>query len=265
MILKSTDQSWGPSSAMGTAGARRWGRDIFLCRPMVDAEGYRFDSRRLPWYTWETPKRSADLHWSGGWSLRQTRGFKIRKASYTLPWTNMFEVRSLCSSAIYLWWCRIRSHTVARGAFRESSRRIWAERSSECRCSGWGLGKHAWMVVHHWIFLSKTCNQPVQDGHRSCAGVQQLRKSSHESAGEETAFPVAQWKANIDLLHDTAIRLSREKASSTKGFKTAGKSCTGTASARLAFPPSLVYPRGRASLHLVFLKLSLPLYLLGRT
>lgn len=60
------------------------------------------------------------------------------------------------------------------------------------------------------------------------------------------SFPVAQWKANIDLLHDTAIRLSREKASSTKGFKTAGKSGTGTASAGLAFPPSLVYPRGGA-------------------
>lgn len=56
-------------------------------------------------------------------------------------------------------------------------------------------------------------------------------------------FPVAQWKANIDLLHDTAIRLSREKANSNKGFKAAGKSCTGTASAGLAFPPSLVYPR----------------------
>lgn len=54
-------------------------------------------------------------------------------------------------------------------------------------------------------------------------------------------FPVALWKANIDQLHETAIRLSRKKANSTKGFKATGKSCTGTASAGLPFQPSVVY------------------------
>lgn len=44
---------------------------------------------------------------------------------------------------------RIRSHTIARRAFRESGHSVWAKRSSECRCPGWGFGKHAWMVVHH--------------------------------------------------------------------------------------------------------------------
>lgn len=59
-------------------------------------------------------------------------------------------------------------------------------------------------------------------------------------------FPIAQWKANIDLLHDTAIRFSRMKVNSTKVFKAARKPCTRTASAGSAFPPSLVYPRGEA-------------------
>lgn len=54
-------------------------------------------------------------------------------------------------------------------------------------------------------------------------------------------FPVALWKANIDHLHENAIRLSRKKANSTKGFTANSKSCTGTASAGLAFPASLVY------------------------
>lgn len=54
-------------------------------------------------------------------------------------------------------------------------------------------------------------------------------------------FPVALWKANIDQLHETAIRLSRKKANSTKGLRATSKSCTGTASARLPFQPSLVY------------------------
>lgn len=73
-----------------------------------------------------------------------------------------------------------------------------------------------------------------------------LASSPSERAGmraqaRKLRFPVALWKANIDQLHETAIRLSRKKANSTKGFKATGKSCTGTASAGLPFQPSLVY------------------------
>lgn len=84
------------------------------------------------------------------------------------------------------------------------------------------------------------------------AAIEAALASSHSeravmrAQARKQRFPIAQWKANVDLLHDTAIRLSREKANSTKGFKAAGKPCTGTASAGLAFPPSPVYPRGGA-------------------
>ncbi len=73
-----------------------------------------------------------------------------------------------------------------------------------------------------------------------------LASSPSERAGmraqaRKLRFSVALWKANIDQLHETAIRLSQKKANSTKGFKATGKSCTGTASAGLPFQPSLVY------------------------
>lgn len=58
-------------------------------------------------------------------------------------------------------------------------------------------------------------------------------------------FPVAQWSANLDLLHDTAIMLSRRKAS-FKGSEAARVSGTGIFSTQIAMPPKLFYVGGRA-------------------
>lgn len=57
-------------------------------------------------------------------------------------------------------------------------------------------------------------------------------------------FPVAQWKANLNLLHDTAIKLSRRKASFTL-FEAAHMSSMALPSAEIATLPKLSYSAGR--------------------
>lgn len=58
-------------------------------------------------------------------------------------------------------------------------------------------------------------------------------------------FPVAQWKASLNLLHETAIRVSYRKAS-FKWFEADRRPGMASVSAEIATPPKLFYPRGRA-------------------
>lgn len=104
-----------------------------------------------------------------------------------------------------------------------------------------GLGK----MPGWWFTIESTSSEHVINQFKTAIEAA-LASSPSERAvmraqARKLRFPVALWKANIDQLHETAIRLSRKKANSTKGFRATGRSCTGTTSARLPYQPSLVY------------------------
>lgn len=98
----------------------------------------------------------------------------------------------------------------------------------------WGLGNmRGW-----WFTIESTSPKHLICQFKSA--IEAALASSHSERAAMRAqarkqrFPVALWKADIDQLHDTAIRLRRKKANSTKGFKVTGNYSIGTAFAGLA-------------------------------